>query len=388
MIENEFARHIKYCKHHDIDPTVPSKREILIQEVYDAPLDCIETRGKYGEYIVLVKPLLLTKGSFRGTLNRLLWELGLFKTTNDHWTTQENHWKISFSERVPQGRIYYDRTLCHISKQVISRGLDSLEKDGIINLKTYYCFRPIKYTLIDGIYSKKILNQEVSTGMIEEALKKDENTAITLVEIKELCQNIRDNSWFDGTGRGGSSVFPEKDNDLILKLITFMKQYAYKLYEETETLPTMDELPNEYDFFRKPQLNLAYRSLIQASYPYLIGCEYIWKGIAYGLTEYGKEYAKQVLYGFDIPTAVRDLSCRLLSRMGRQMKKIKIWCQSREEYKDSDFLLPPNRRMQGDKESKIFIPQSLPLWNSVSAYERHKALNALYDIKIEPQTQE
>ena len=45
--------------------------------------------------------------------------------------------------------------------------------------------------------------------MIEEALKKDENTAITLVEIKELCQNIRDNSWFDGTGRGDHR-FPRK----------------------------------------------------------------------------------------------------------------------------------------------------------------------------------
>ena len=48
--ERELSRHIKYCKASKINPEITSKRAIIIQEIYDTPLQLDEKRGKHGKY--------------------------------------------------------------------------------------------------------------------------------------------------------------------------------------------------------------------------------------------------------------------------------------------------------------------------------------------------
>ncbi len=383
MIENEFARHIKYCKHHDIDPTVPSKREILIQEVYDAPLDRTENRGKHGKYIDFVKPLLVKKGSFQGTINQLLPKLGLFEPNNTYWRARKNKWELSFwengtSENVLPGRIYYDRRLLHNSKQAITRGLDALNGDGIITLRRYYCFLPSSEHFIPDSIS--VMGIEISIQEMFKTINEDENAAITSKEFKALRQEIESNKRGTIEGIPVPSFLPESDNHLIERLIAFMRQYTYKICNNMQTIPALDQLPNEYNFWGNRQLHQVHQALIQKCYPFLIGCKTIWKELAYHLTELGKNNQAQYLGELDTSTVAKKLSCLFLGLTGAQMEKILIPCRGRDELKD--FTAPYNKPMRGNKTPPVSITRWIPLRNNISAYNRHKELYALYGIVL------
>lgn len=50
-----------YQKACEIDPTEKRKKPVIVTEVYDPPLPAETDRGRSGEYIKLLRPLLLLK---------------------------------------------------------------------------------------------------------------------------------------------------------------------------------------------------------------------------------------------------------------------------------------------------------------------------------------
>lgn len=355
----------------------------MIQEVYDAPLDRTENRGKHGKYIDFVKPLLVKKGSFQGTINQLLPKLGLFEPNNTYWRARKNKWELSFwengtSENVLPGRIYYDRRLLHNSKQAITRGLDALNGDGIITLRRYYCFLPSSEHFIPDSIS--VMGIEISIQEMFKTINEDENAAITSKEFKALRQEIESNKRGTIEGIPVPSFLPESDNHLIERLIAFMRQYTYKICNNMQTIPALDQLPNEYNFWGNRQLHQVHQALIQKCYPFLIGCKTIWKELAYHLTELGKNNQAQYLGELDTSTVAKKLSCLFLGLTGAQMEKILIPCRGRDELKD--FTAPYNKPMRGNKTPPVSITRWIPLRNNISAYNRHKELYALYGIVL------
>jgi hypothetical protein len=69
---------VVYQKACEIDPTEKRKKPVIVTEVYDPPLPAETGRGRSGEYIILLRLLLLSQDSFEGKLCALCNRMGLF----------------------------------------------------------------------------------------------------------------------------------------------------------------------------------------------------------------------------------------------------------------------------------------------------------------------
>lgn len=74
----ELDRYVVYQKACEIDLTEKRKKPVIVTEVYDPPLPAETDRGRSGEYIDLLRPLLLSQDSFEGKLCALCNRMGLF----------------------------------------------------------------------------------------------------------------------------------------------------------------------------------------------------------------------------------------------------------------------------------------------------------------------
>ncbi|WP_418732727.1 hypothetical protein [Dysosmobacter sp.] len=117
-------------------------------EVYDPPLPAETDRGRSGEYIDLLRPLLLSQGSFEGKLCALCNQIGLFtaytEKLKDNPAVQrklaviknENDLDIWQPEFYPKiGERYYASILKGNLRRRIKYALDSLQRQGIIRWK-------------------------------------------------------------------------------------------------------------------------------------------------------------------------------------------------------------------------------------------------------------
>ena len=90
---------------------------------------------------------------------------------------------------------------------------------------------------------------EISIQEMFKTINEDENAAITSKEFKALRQEIESNKRGTIEGIPVPSFLPESDNHLIERLIAFMRQYTYKICNNMQTIPALDQLPNEYNFW-------------------------------------------------------------------------------------------------------------------------------------------
>ena len=67
-----------YQKACEIDPIEKRKKPVIVTEVYDPPLPAETDRGRSGEYIKLLRPLLLSQVAFEGKLCALCNLMELF----------------------------------------------------------------------------------------------------------------------------------------------------------------------------------------------------------------------------------------------------------------------------------------------------------------------
>ncbi len=137
-----------YQKACEIAPTEKRKKPVIVTEVYDPPLPAETDRGRSGEYIKLLRPLLLSQVAFDGKLCALCNLMGLFDAYME--VLKENPvvkrklavikndndldiWKPEFYPKI--GERYYASILKGNLRRRIKYALDSLQRQGIIRWK-------------------------------------------------------------------------------------------------------------------------------------------------------------------------------------------------------------------------------------------------------------
>ena len=135
-------------------------------------------------------------------------------------------------------------------------------------------------------------------------------------------------------------------------------------------LPPVNEVPNDYKFFDNPIYRKTYYNLEKDYYPWLIGCDVIWREVSYQVTGTDEEINEYL--GYDLKTAdpqrlADNLSNTFIKYMGAHMEKFKFTAQ------DYDDLIPP-------AFGRIPIINPTPLCRSVSVTNLHKSLKGLYAV--------
>ena len=137
-----------YQKACEIEHTEKRKKPVIVTEVYDPPLPAETDRGRSGEYIKLLRPLLLSQVAFDGKLCALCNLMGLFdayiEVLKENPAVQrklaviknENDLDIWQPEFYPKiGERYYASILKGNLRRRIKYALDSLQRQGIIRWK-------------------------------------------------------------------------------------------------------------------------------------------------------------------------------------------------------------------------------------------------------------
>ena len=137
-----------YQRACEIDPTEKRKKPVIVTEVYDPPLPAETDRGRSGEYIKLLRPLLLSQVAFDGKLCDLCNRMGLFaayiEVLKENPAVQrklaviknENDLDIWQPEFYPKiGERYYASILKGNLRRRIKYALDSLQGQGIVRWK-------------------------------------------------------------------------------------------------------------------------------------------------------------------------------------------------------------------------------------------------------------
>ena len=137
-----------YQKACEIDPIEKRKKPVIVTEVYDPPLPAETDRGRSGEYIKLLRPLLLSQVAFEGKLCALCNLMELFDAYME--VLKENPivkiklaviknesdldiWKPELYPKI--GERYYVSILKGNLRRRIKYALDSLQGQGIVRWK-------------------------------------------------------------------------------------------------------------------------------------------------------------------------------------------------------------------------------------------------------------
>lgn len=177
-----------YQKACEIDLTEKRKKPVIVTEVYDPPLPAETDKGRSGEYIDLLRPLLLSQGSFEGKLCALCNQIGLFtvytEKLKDNPVVQrkiatikhENDLDIWQPEFYPKiGERYYASILKGNLRRRIKYALDSLQRQTIVRWKEITRIVP-----------------DISTETDEGAGDRPETQSETDERITECIEQIRE----------------------------------------------------------------------------------------------------------------------------------------------------------------------------------------------------
>lgn len=314
--ERELSKHISYCKASEVNPEITSKRAIIIQEIYNTPLNLRENRGRHGKYSDHLKPLLLLScecSSFEGKMCRLSNCLGIFErytlyqlNNTEIWNPKSridrleiNPWKIT-EEMVP-GKQQYLRTLWNQIRAAIERSLDSLQKEGIVEWSYYHKLMPDLLIDVEGRKEKRFKSKhelqadnDKRRTLLEEVLS-DTNAVLLPKTLNQL--NMYSNCWKsdidiailkEAVYINDMSIPAEfliratkEQEEAIANLEQFMRQYAYKKYYKLKKFPSIKEIPNEFEFFQNSHLAKKYKQMVKEMYPWLIECKAVWKEVEY-----------------------------------------------------------------------------------------------------------
>ena len=252
------------------------------------------------------------------------------------WATNEN---------MTPGKQQYLRSFWNQVRSKIEGSLASLQNEGIVEWQYYYQLIPDMMIDIEG--SKELREKTKNELKMDLDKRKklldevefDENSILQRETIE--CLNIYSNSWKGRIDRQdyGEEIYwvnhgyfkmiqirdtPEQEN-AIHNLEQFMRQYTYKQFYKTETLPQFVDVENEYQFFQNTRLLQKYRQLTKEMFPWLIECKVLWKELEYkviGTSQQVKQYVDCEI--FDYKQYQEQLSCVFLEYMDDHMDKIKF----------------------------------------------------------------
>lgn len=392
-LKRQFSRYIKFEKLRDIYPHEKSKHAIIILEIYHQPKELSETRGKSGKYSDWLKPLLISNRSFSGKTYVLYNQLGIFSAylhTLTHTSLDGlqgsfytyNPWKTESVLGI--GAVEYKRICWNTMRGALKRSLDALQQEGLIHWQEYYKLIPAVKT--KGGENTRFKAQQEIREMLEyrdhflDELSSDKNVVLLPALVRKL--NIFDSNWSHPTTfldyKKNSLTVDNKfyplrasldQGEAIQNLEQFMRQYAYKEYYGMEGYPKFEDVPNEYEFFKNPYLRNKYQKLVITTYPFLIGCEYIWKELEYNTSPScsQNENFDKYNFSFDKELYARMLTLSFIDYMDKHMHL--------------EFM--PSQKHLDDLQGRTFGRMSLllpvPLSMSKSATALHEQLHKLYE---------
>lgn len=385
----ELDRYVVYQKACEIDLTEKRKKPVIVAEVYDPPLPAETDRGRSGEYIKLLRPLLLSQVAFEGKLCALCNQIGLFdayiemlkenpvvkrklaviKNDNDL-----DIWQPEFYPKI--GERYYASILKGNLRRRIKYALDSLQGQGIVRWKEITRIVPDICTETDEGAEERpeaqLETDERITECIEQirdyaAMKNsclDAELVISLLQsvyIKEKRWNYRNEQIRYGSIQPFTA--DERQEQALENFSNFLRQKAFTEYQHRKELAPMAEVPIGGDFFGNPYLEKQFAQLQKRYTERLLAGIKTWKEISYQVID-PKKALKYCPEEYDRIEDAAALSKCFVAFMDGQMEK---------EHDVSGKDLRGDFKTFGDgRDSRRMLAES------ESAMKLHEKLKELY----------
>ena len=343
----ELDRYVAYQKACEIDPTEKRKKPVIVTEVYDPPLPAETDRGRSGEYIVLLRPLLLSQNSFEGKLCALCNLMELFDAYIE--VLKENPivkrklavikndndldiWQPEFYPKI--GERYYASILKGNLRRRIKYALDSLQGQGIVRWKEITRIVPDICTETDEGTEERPEAQSETDERITECIEQireqaatknsclDADLVISLllsVYAKEKCWNYRNEQIRYGSIQPFTAN--EREEQALENFSDFLRQKAFTEYQRRKELAPMAEVPIGGDFFGNPYLAKQFAQLQKRYTERLLAGIKTWKEISYQVIDPEKalKYCPEEYNRIEDAAA---LSKRFVEFMDGQMEKV------------------------------------------------------------------
>ena len=343
----ELDRYVVYQKACEIDPTEKRKKPVIVTEVYDPPLPAETDRGRSGEYIVLLRPLLLSQDSFEGKLCALCNRMGLFdayiEVLKENPAVQrklaviknENDLDIWQPEFYPKiGERYYASILKGNLRRRIKYALDSLQRQGIVRWKEMTRIVPDICTETGEGTEERPEAQSETDERITECIEQIreyaamKNSCLDADLVISLLQSVyaKEKRWdyIKEQNRYGS-IQPftanERQEQALENFSDFLRQKAFTEYQHRKDLAPMAEVPIGGDFFGNPYLAKQFAQLQRHYTECLLAGIKAWKEISYQVIDPEKAL-KYCPEEYDRIEDAAALSKRFVEFMDGQMEKV------------------------------------------------------------------
>ena len=388
------ARHVRWGLVQEVHPEYPSKRAVIIHEIYDPPLPADRATGRSGIYINDLRPLLLKWDSFDGKWSELENMLGLFSRYADERRKSEG-FRLLIQSRasiydfdlfstnrkgISKGEFTYNRLLKYQMKSCIERALNSLQNEGIVIWEEYYVLLPELLILdaecTDRIAAKKELQSlgkkrrkamRKAAGMQNSVLDADLLSCL-LVGTKAWDNRSYEDYKAEVSKADSYEKIPtidatERQRQAIENYQLFIRQVAYGRFLHRETLPLPEELPDNRKFFLNPQLVQQYNDADKEYREKFFGQTRFWKAIRYKVID----PVKAERYHSEEPTheIAARLTRNLLAYMDGRMEREKVNLSAQEKINEFGGIGTTRRKQYGLNEFN-------------AAKELHKHLKDLY----------
>lgn len=343
----ELDRYVVYQKACEIDPTEKRKKPVIVTEVYAPPLPAETDRGRSGEYIKLLRPLLLSQVAFEGKLCALCNLIGLFgayiEVLKENPVVQrklaviknENDldiWKPEFYPKI--GERYYASILKSNLRRRIKYALDSLQRQGIIRWKEITHIVPDICTEIDEGAEERPEAQSETDERIAECIEQIreqaamKNSCLDADLVISLLQSVyaKEKRWdyIKEQNRYGSIqpfTADERQEQALENFSDFLRQKAFTEYQHRKDLAPMAEVPIGGDFFGNPYLAKQFAQLQRRYTERLLAGIKAWKEISYQVIDPEKAL-KYCPEEYDRIEDAAALSKRFVEFMDGQMEKV------------------------------------------------------------------
>lgn len=387
-------RHIEFCPSHEKDPTIKSKRQLTILEIYDPPLEVEENRGRHGEYADLLRPMILRKPSFQGKMSTLLNELEIFKKFFDE-VIQFHEYKY---DKIPDNQFnlwnfirqhgtalnVYSTMVYRQISDTIKRNLNSLQKQGCLTWNDYFMIIPDIFTVIEESADIRPKSNEIivpqkqqRTETIEKFTRMAncvlDSSLLDTLYIYSICWN-NEYSLYDYkqaclTNKGAFPIrASDRQEDALKNLSLFFRQLACSDYPKKNTLIRLSKMPDEFEFWTNPVLVNRYIKLQKKYSPILTGCTDQWKELEFYIKS---NYIPTIKYLNEATLASKEYADQLTKKFILYMDK-KL---------DKKIKLPVSERL----DHTAFFLYLADFYDSQlnqcqSVIQLHKHLKELYNI--------
>ena len=392
IVKANLSRYLEYRKQCEVDKLCTKKNAVIVKKIYSTPLSKeIDGRGKHGKYVDLLRPLLLNLHSFEGKYTTLANHLGLFSKyfTEIKFRSPDiaeqlerqsdsqdfNLWR--HNKHTSAGEREYKAVISLKLREILKGALQSLQKDGIVNLQEVYAIVPDKDVVMEDFTIRprsKVEEYEeweiCGKAIEEEASRKGAVLNPELAKHLILGYDYLQSLMWSITPYDGPVEATPEQAEAIENYQRYVRQCVVKEYKGLAELPVVEDYPlitNVGLFFQNPKLVQLYNNVDEKLRPTLFGDVKFWKEIRYEVVDDNKAARYWPQEGFHSEQAADQVSQEILSYMDGQLKKKRLET-------GPDDLDDVHLALGTPKAGREYI-----LKNYASAVRFHEMLKKLYE---------